>query len=101
MSFFRLILLAAGVVIGALVITKIGGWLIEWAKNVIRSVGVGIKEGFLTLSKNAGDIHAYAIASQNNRCDVVEEITVDETDLSEEILDALRRHRSVSEKIHV
>lgn len=94
-----LIILAVGV--AAVILIKIGGWLVNWARNAIKRAIRGAKNGILTLVENFGEIIAYAIGNRYGELEVVEEITVDEDDLSEDVLEAIRRHQAVSEKIHV
>lgn len=98
-----LLLLLAGLVVGvaAAIIIKIGGYLVNWARNAIRNAFRGVRTGFLTLMENLSSIVAFAVANRNGELEVVEEITVDEDDLPDDILEAIRRHQAVSEKIHV
>jgi hypothetical protein len=91
-----LALLAIGVYVGYKILTKISGWLVNWARTALRGFGTGL----LALARKLGEIWAFAI-SLNQSPDVVEEIEVDESQLSEEVLQALRRHGAVVERISV
>lgn len=91
-----LALLAIGVYVGYKILTKIGGWLVNWAKTALRGLGSGL----LAIARKLGEIWAFAIAL-NEAPDVVEEIEVDESQLSEDVLQALRRHGAVVERINV
>ena len=98
-----LALLAFGAVcVGVAVVTKIGGWLVAWARRAIRAIAGGLRAGVLTLAKQRGEISAYALAAPHGGdLEVLEEITVDEGELSQDVLEALRRHGAVSERITV
>lgn len=89
-------LLALGVYVGYKILTKIGGWLVNWARTALRGIGSGL----LALARKLGAIWAFAIAL-NRAPDVVEEIEVDESDLSEDVLQVLRQHGAVVEKINI
>lgn len=96
-----LALLALGIYVTYKIVTKIGGWLLKWARRAIRGLGTGVGQGLLAIARKAGEIWAFAVAQQYGNVDVVEEIEVDEGDLSQDVLDALRRHGAVVEKIHI
>ena len=100
----ELLLLLLGILavgVAAAILIKIGGWLVSWARKVIRKAIQGVKYGLLTLANNFQSKSAYAIGENHGELEVVEEITVDEDDLSDEILEAIRRHQAVSEKIYI
>lgn len=102
MNLIYLALAAAALYVGVRVVMKIGGWLVNWARNAIRAAIHGGRAGVLTLAAQEGQINAYALGAPHaGDLEVVDEITVDADELSEEVLQALRRHGAISERIDV
>jgi hypothetical protein len=102
MDFIAVALALLGLYVGVKVVMKIGGWLVNWARRAIRAMMDGLRSGVLTLAKGQGEVQAYALgAPQGGELEVVDEITVDQDELDEEVLQALRRHGAVSERIYV
>ena len=92
-----LLLIGLGIYVGYKILMKIGGWLVNWARTALSGIGNGILAVARTLSK----ILAFAVALNQGAPDVVEEIEVDESDLSEEVLEVLRQHGAVIQRINV
>jgi hypothetical protein len=102
MNLIGLALVAVGLYVGVRVVMKVGGWLVSWARRAIRAAVDGARVGVLTLGANEGQINAYALGAPHaGDLQVVDEITVDEDQLSTEVLQALRRHGAISEQINV
>lgn len=91
-----LALLGIGIYVGYKILMKIGGWLVNWARTALRGIGSGL----LAVARKLGEIWAFAIAL-NGGPDVIEEIEVDEDDLSEDVLEVLRQRGAVVEKINI
>ena len=102
MNLIGLALLAVGLYVGVRIVMKIGGWLVNWARRAIRAAIDGVRAGVLTVAKEENQINAYALGAPHaGDLEVVDEITVDEADLPEEVVQALRRHGAISERINV
>jgi len=91
-----LLLIGLGIYVGYKILTKIGGRLVNWARAALRGIGSGL----LAVAMKLGEIWAFAVALNHGRPDVVEEIEVDEGELSEDVLEALRQHGAVIQMIN-
>jgi hypothetical protein len=82
-------------VIGAVILYKIGGWLLSWARRALQ----GFVHGALALARASDEIRAYAIGGDYGDMEVVDEIEVDEADLDDDVLRALERHGRIAQKV--
>lgn len=103
MNLFEMIIVGAAALAIAYVAIRIGGWLLDWAFEAVQAAIPGVVRGLVQLVDDGGIITAYALGKipHRGRLQVVEEIEVDEDDLDEEVLEALREHGAVRESFYV
>ena len=101
MGIFGLIVIGAAGFALAYAAYRVTAWIVNWAIEAVRSAIRGVTRGLVQLVQHGGSVMAYALGRDRDHLQVVEEIEVDENDLDEDVLEALREHGAIRESFHV